>query len=176
MGQAGLYLFSYGGVIIGTVLDDFSVRNLRGPFLLQRPRQTHPELTGKQKQSLSLFFFCYCCWVFIFIFLNHWNKKPLCLPAASCCEGCHLAPGCGDARSAPRRARLGPRSGLPPCDCVWTRGGLASAVAAGGLPAEASRWCPAMTWTSHRLKEDRRGIESWRTFAGTIHLLISERT
>lgn len=57
MGQAGLYLFSYSGVIVGAVLDDFSVRNLRGSFLLQRPRQTHPELVNGQKSSFVLFFF-----------------------------------------------------------------------------------------------------------------------
>lgn len=58
--QAGLYLFRYSGVIIGAVLDDFSVRNLRGPFLLQRSRQTHPELTGGQKQSpLQFYLFIY---------------------------------------------------------------------------------------------------------------------
>lgn len=57
-----VYLFSYSGVITGTVLDDFSVRNLRGPFLLQRSRQTHPELTGGQKQSPTQF----GCFLFFF--------------------------------------------------------------------------------------------------------------
>lgn len=45
-----LYLFGCGGVIVGTVLDDFSVRYLRGPLLLQRSRQTHPKLMEKDNQ------------------------------------------------------------------------------------------------------------------------------
>lgn len=43
--SAGFDLFRRGGVVIGAVLDDFSVRYLRGPLLLQCSRQTHPELT-----------------------------------------------------------------------------------------------------------------------------------
>lgn len=90
----------------------------------------------------------------------YWRKwfyhaEQVYLPVASCCEVCHLAPGNANAQSVEGRDQWAPRSGHPPCGCGWTPGGLASAIAVGGLPAGVSLQCPARTWASRHLSEER---------------------